>query len=380
MRKKIDLRKMAIAAGLAGAVSLLPQSLLAAVSGPCVDCHTMHNMQDGNVVDSDGPNKALTNDGCLGCHTGTTAAGMTAPYVFDTVEPTYTNSPDGTGGGTLAGGNFYWVENLDDTRGHNVVELPTAGDDSNIGNTPPGWSIDFDANRSVDGGTDNWTENQLSCAGVYGCHGGDEADPFTAISGAHHGDDSTMDGSTTAQSFRFLLGITGVEDSDWEFNATASDHNQYYGVDRTSDATLASTGDEEATTISYYCAECHGNYHSGTGDLGADDAEFGSAWLRHPTDFDMGSATGTEYADYGGASNTYQLRTPVASDQTDNPGVVQSTVFDGTDDAIVTCISCHRAHGSPHADLLRWDYGTCEAGTDNADCGCFDCHTTKDAS
>ena len=61
-------------------------------------------------------------------------------------------------------------------------------------------------------------------------------------------------------------------------------------------------------------------------------------------------------------------------------GTVNSTVLQAAGDAIVTCISCHRAHGTPYADLLRWDYSNnCNAGSDNADCGCFQCHTTKDA-
>jgi predicted CXXCH cytochrome family protein len=41
-------------------------------------------------------------------------------------------------------------------------------------------------------------------------------------------------------------------------------------------------------------------------------------------------------------------------------------------DAIVTCISCHRAHGSPYYKLLRWDY----AGSIST--GCAYCHTSKD--
>ncbi len=47
---------------------------------------------------------------------------------------------------------------------------------------------------------------------------------------------------------------------------------------------------------------------------------------------------------------------------------------------IVTCLSCHRAHGSPYADLLRWDYDTMIAGNagDATGKGCFVCHTTKD--
>jgi len=50
----------------------------------------------------------------------------------------------------------------------------------------------------------------------------------------------------------------------------------------------------------------------------------------------------------------------------------------------VTCISCHRPHGSPYPDMLRWDYAN-DCNTGNADtatepCGCYSCHTTKDGA
>jgi predicted CXXCH cytochrome family protein len=62
-----------------------------------------------------------------------------------------------------------------------------------------------------------------------------------------------------------------------------------------------------------------------------------------------------------------------------------SAVMAADGDAIVTCISCHRAHGSQYDDLLRWDYTQCIANENVAaddtitpDCGCFYCHRDKD--
>jgi len=53
------------------------------------------------------------------------------------------------------------------------------------------------------------------------------------------------------------------------------------------------------------------------------------------------------------------------------------TVTPGSD--CVMCLSCHRPHGSPYPDMLRWDYTEQIAGggglTD--DRGCFYCHTKK---
>ena len=127
-----------------------------------------------------------------------------------------------------------------------------------------------------------------------------------------------------------------------------------------------------------------------------DAVESGAAspWLRHPTDYDMGNlknVVAKEYQFYnegpgGGAAAPYSTTAPVATDQTSITGV-KSTVFVVADDAIVTCISCHRAHGSPYDDILRWQYNEGNASDIHAggtgatgNVGCFICHTTKDDS
>lgn len=355
-------------------------TVFAGVSGPCSDCHTMHFSQNGvEPLDAEGnslsdPSRALTKGDCVGCHTGPNVVAGNIPYIHATTEPTYTG--DGTTGTTLAGGSFYYVTGAGygDSYGHNVVGIDSV--DGAIGQVPPGFVSGFNAKGdTTDGqvGTD-WANNQLTCAGTYGCHGSHaNADDFTSISGAHHEASTTIDGSTTGKSYRFLWGILGGEASDWELDPTSLLHNQYYGVDKASDAVPA--GGTATQTISFLCAECHGNFHSGAGDLGAGaGTSVGSAWLRHPTDYDMGNVTGKEYGSYGGSSHTYSVIAPVGS--TGTPATV-NIVFDDADDAIVTCISCHRAHGTPNADLLRWNYDM-DAGAGTSTSGCFICHTTKD--
>lgn len=369
------MKVLSLGLGLLGFALTAPQFAVGKAQGPCVDCHTMHNSQDGADLIA-APQGALVNKtgGCVGCHTGANSGGN-IPYVFSATATYGTN--------TLAGGNFRWVVAGDDTAGHNVVGLNSS--DATLGETPPGWNSAFDANTQVtEAGT--WT-TQLTCAGTYGCHGihddgsGTVVDDFTAISGSHHADDAAIDGSTAAKSFRFLYGIIGYEDSDWEYTNDSTDHNQYYGYDRTND-TPPGIGSEGAKSINYLCAECHGDFHSGAADdKGADTANTaGSAWLRHPTDYDMNNLAGTEYASYGdGGVGVYNPDVPVATDRAAALAAPIDDVFATAGDAIVNCISCHRAHGSPNADLLRWDYSTCEAGTNDAACGCFACHTTKDA-
>jgi hypothetical protein len=183
-------------------------------------------------------------------------------------------------------------------------------------------------------------------------------DETLAIKGAHHGDDTPpLAGSLTdvAKNYRFLLGIKGKEDTDWEQDVVNTSHNEYQG------ATDFATN----TTISYLCGECHGNsggggFHNSTGVGNV------SPWLRHPTDALLKS-TG-EYADY----TTYSMVAPVARP---NPDSVTNTtvVTPGTD--IIMCLSCHRVHASPYFKMMRWDYkGWPASGETN---GCNVCHTSK---
>ncbi len=292
------------------------------------------------------------------------------------------------GTNTLAGGDFYWVATAGgdaEAKGHNVVtESLSARDTAAFTATglPPGF--DGAIATAADVGS-TWATNDLTCAGTYGCHGNPAlgSDDFVAMSGAHHGAEAATAyraGGSLADSYRFLLGIKGVEDADWEFTSAADDHNQYHGDARDS-AQIASDTPADATTISALCARCHGDFHSNDGGI-AYLNDITNSWLRHPTDFDMNASGGTsEYASYGGATNAYQVEAPVASEVAD--ATVRATVLQSAGDAIVTCISCHRAHGSPHDDLMRWDYDPATtamiAGTTSAgNAGCFNCHTTKD--
>ncbi|MCD6137863.1 MAG: hypothetical protein J7J91_04650, partial [Deltaproteobacteria bacterium] len=350
---------------------------VAKVSGPCVNCHTMHYSQHGKKpgetgfptespydlwTGTGGPYGALLVDSCVGCHSGATALKGTSNEIPVVLR---TTAPSGTGPEkSLAGGDFYWVANGDDTKGHNVDGVASV--DGNLGYDPPGWDASATAGNTfgqVTGGNNSdWGSNQLTCAGMYGCHGKHTETTNAAVAGAHHGDDSCLhvpnvdeskQGQSVVTSYRWCGGIHGIEDSDWEWTASdgTTDHNQYKGVN-------GNNNYSDKTTISYLCAECHGVFHS---DIGGTS----SPWTRHPTDFDMGSASGTEYQYYNGGSggsNDYSVIAPVGSSTIgSNPlSTVNAESADGT--AIVLCVSCHRAHGTEYDDLLRWDYSSMVAG------------------
>ncbi|MDL1965077.1 MAG: hypothetical protein LWW90_00170 [Candidatus Desulfofervidus auxilii] len=370
-----------LAVVIVGMMLLFSGVAVAKVSGPCADCHTMHFSQTPwpSEWGTSGPNDALLVDDCVGCHSGATALKGTSNEIPVVLR---TTAPSGTGPGkSLAGGDFYWVANGDDTKGHNVDGVASV--DGNLSYDPPGWDASATADNTfgqVTGGSNpDWGSNQLTCAGMYGCHGDHtETTNAGAIRGAHHGDDSCLkagsavegnQGGTVATSYRWCGGIHGIEDSDWEWTASdgSTDHNQYKGVN-------GNSGYSNKTTISYLCAECHGVFHS---DIGGTS----SPWTRHPTDFDMGSASGTEYQYYNGgtgANNNYSVIAPVGSSSIgSNPlSTVNAGTADGT--AIVLCVSCHRAHGTEWPDLLRWNYDDMIAGQSSTpNEGCFICHTTK---
>jgi hypothetical protein len=342
----------------------------AKVTGVCANCHTMHNSQNGTAMATDRgsygtpPYKYLVRDTCVGCHTSTSGqtiiniGGSKIPIVFNTGG--YPTQP-------LAGGNFYYVSKGgagNDVYGHNVYGI--SGSDNNLstapGRTPGGCANSCHDSLAAPPSTDNYDR-----AGCQGCH------VFTY----HHEDNGV---------YRYLKGhgappiisftdarknisaypdyVIGVEDPDWE-QETVSDHNYYKG---TNVITYISEGDSLTTykTITAFCSGCHNKFH---GPI-RDSAGMGSSspWLRHPTDIAL--PTTGEYSAYKGY-NAYSTEAPVAFTDPSNPS-------DTT--AIVMCLSCHRAHGSPYPDILRWDYAGMIAGTTGptAGTGCFTCHTTKD--
>jgi len=346
-----------IVSALAGIV-LGPSSANASL-GVCANCHVMHASQVATGGAATTPQDYLLKSTCLGCHTGTNSTNGSAPatpFVYTTGVSDLTTS--------LAGGNFKFADD-NDRNGHNPVEL-TGGVDATLNANPPGWKSGFNANGQVGGGTPAWASNNLSCAGTYGCHGTHDG---SGVNGAHHANSTgaLTAATTVANSFRFLYGIKGYEADDYEYSpaATTGDHNVYYGVARSGAEATGDTATDTAT-ISYFCAECHGVFHSGAssneGISDTSDTFFTDPWIRHPVDISM--PTSGEYASY----NAYLPGVPVASSDVSDGALTVS----GAGDRIVMCLSCHLGHAGPFAADLRWDPS---AGV--GDAGCKSCHTSK---
>jgi predicted CXXCH cytochrome family protein len=270
----------------------------------------------------------------------------------------------------LAGGNFYWVADAGDDRdaaGHNVLGISGPDAITLAGEFAPG---------GFDCGNEN-CHKSLAVAptdtsypgGCQGCH----------LAPAHHADDSGPvvgdPSQTTDGYYRFLSGhmtgagkgVCGIEDDDWQYTADAGNHNEYLGnaLNLSSSANLNSLGN----TMTGYCCGCHGNFHQ------ENTAADGSGeWIRHPSDAVIPNEG--EYADAFGTSHVYDPLVPVARPSLTGWTDPVTTVAINAD--MVMCLSCHRPHGSPYDDLLRWNYGDMLAGGGDSTTGCFACHTKKD--
>ncbi len=335
----------------------------AKVKGKCKDCHTMHYSYEGEEIsygNREGPFPILTKGGCLGCH-GQDPIGTKSIIINGKARiPQVLHHNENN---DLAGGNFYYVAdgyNPDYTRGHNLTGI--SRQENPPMTTPPG----FLGGVLIPGGTGPayWpAQQQLACAGTWGCHGNRAIeDPSEAVHGAHHEDDSEIDGSTVGKSYRFLYGIVGKEHKDWEYLAHDDNHNGYKG-DQTHDS---------MNTISYLCGECHAKFHPNPnlGGIREVGQVYNSLWRRHPADIAFatvhGGFAGSEYQGYV----KYSLESPVAYQ---NPSGTEITV---DMDSIVMCLSCHRAHASPYSDILRWDYSKIDTQNRTKN-GCLACHTQK---
>ncbi len=330
----------------------LPCYTWAQITGPCVFCHTMHASQSpwpdewGDKAELPQPHLiAITgSDYCKACHTNS-SDGNTIKLLGGTIRiPVVYNSsvaPDKP----LAGGNFYWmVHNDDDTLGHNVWDISSP--DANLNEAPgiagiaPGCLVGCHVSLATDP-----VDSPLDKNGCQGCH----------VYPSHHGKNAP---------YRFLTGhvgpnyyAEGIEDPDWEQNPTQTNHNWYKG---TTERYLTGAGLSNHS-VSAFCAGCHGDFHD---DMGG---ESGSSWLRHPSDVLL--PMDGEYGDYDPIT-TYSNDAPVAYLDPGSPD---------RDSAVVMCLSCHRPHGSPYPDMLRWDYAEQKAGGGGATgTGCFRCHTQKD--
>ncbi len=350
----------ACAAPLAFALVLAPALAVAGFNGPCADCHTMHNSQDGGMVLPDGPRPHLLTVDCLGCHssggssTVVSATGTPIPIVLNDSAPDH----------PLAGGNFHWVEQGADGNGHNVI-TPDPVLDRAPGSPTCGFGGCHESLAEIRlsaGG-------RISGLGCVACHD---------TRGAHHKQGLDLGGGYRrvgtpgdgTRGFRFLAqagqayhdiaehtppAVEGIE-APWSAlqNPGASAHNEYQDLPKPDGGYGANP-----QGISDFCYSCHRFVHTEAG-----------TWIRHP--FAATLTASGEIASY----TDYDPVVPVGRPLATLRGLAgpSAVVTPGQDQ--VMCLSCHYAHGGPNPDALRWDYADMIAGADTS-AGCTRCHTLK---
>lgn len=317
----------------------------AAVSGQCNNCHTMHNSEDGEPMrldDESEPLSALLVADCLGCHTTDGSDPLVDGYPF--VRLASGASDDNC----LAGGFFQVTPDTGDNHKNQNHDIGATA-------LPAG----YDSNEATDwyaGDTDG-----LGCAGTNGCHGNEEidlVDDMAAVRGGHHAPDT----------YRMLYvggnPVVGSGAEDYEKAIIANPETTVVTVEDGQNVNIYSAGVSDPS-ISELCAKCHGDFHNEVNTT--DDVGSGSPWLRHPTDEAIPAAWAIGNAGY----------TPTRDDYKHNPVGYDNATYDITAKR-VTCLSCHRAHGTANNDLLRWPYSTQIAGLgpDDQDVkyGCLGCH------
>jgi len=413
---------------IAGMLLVLPVLALAdgGIVGDCVDCHTMHNSEQGTtnmlrgtVTATGDPIQNLLRMDCIACHAMPGAATATVTLPGGSVVPQVSQSSDTN----LAGGNFrYSTENQ--RHGHNVIDL-TAADSSNAGTVgtseygaPPGNSHG-DHHGLEDGVFSVSTAfDAFTCAGARGCHGtrsqvlpGTTADHdanaatantwdgvrrtgISAVSGAHHNSydgaktstgyvgESAHDGAVVAAGYRFIPGLEGygIEGDSatvrWR-NLDENSHNEYFAA--------ANDGEVENGG----CGVCHQEGTAGTDAQGNPVGGFGSraattSYLKVPGN-DMSGFCASCHGIFhsqgedNGTSGAF-LRHPsdwvipasgeyAAYTTYDiTAPVARPSVYTAADSTVtpgtdmVMCLSCHAAHATPYNYMLRFDYDVMTAG------------------
>lgn len=308
------LNKRIVLGGLIAGAFLLPVVANAGVvSGPCVNCHTMHDSQNGATQSGLNP-MLLKGAGCNGCHANGNANNTTTGrFNFGTYSAPQVDDASGTG--TLSGGYFVLGAGATDANQHNVSDINNNPDAVHDGvGAVPG-----DSGSATVGTNDGAGAPGLGCSN---CH---------SVSGGHHG---------SAVSYRLLPGVGGTEAANYGVGINPiSGGNQY-----------------DAAGMNTFCAGCHQDFHGAGNQISG-----GGAWIRHPTGIDVVGNTG---------SSIDQTMNAGADDDTVPTAAV-------TTNETIMCITCHFPHGSGVADLLRFAYDGSNnaAGDTTRDVGCETCHS-----
>jgi predicted CXXCH cytochrome family protein len=313
---------VALAVGLVVAFAPKASAFHDAGVAHCNGCHTMHNSEDGALVDPDSPGgnawllvDATPSDTCLNCH----ATRLGAVFSADPLAP---DPMKGAGNFT-----FLMEDNLND--GHNGALNPISGDAAGHNLDAPGHGLAPDATlASAPGGA--YPAGVMGCSSCHDPHGTDE---FRMLYSS--GRIVTQGGHV------FLNAAPDADGLSIFFGSEANDNHTAY-----------------KDGMSGWCGNCHGDFH----DAGAS--------LIHPSGAAIGGTIANNYNLYNGTSDltggvaatAYLAEVPFE----DAANTTASTAGP-TAASRVMCATCHRAHASSAPDSGRWDFNVTLLHEDGAE-------------
>ena len=287
----------------------------------CSGCHTMHNSQDGLLVDPDAPNgnaylliDGTPSDVCLHCHSSAFGTDPLAP-------------PD-----EIGAGNFVYLleDNLNDAFGGATAPIPGDAAGHNVVAPSRGSSADGTL-TTAPGGT--FPSSVLGCTSCHDPHG--NAD------------------------FRMLNGVGTVQAGLYTFTSPAP---AGVGLSIFSGAESQSNHSAYHSGMSDWCGNCHRNMHTGAGRF------------VHPAQRALGAHVASAYNLYNGSSDplggvvatAYITQVPF-----ETPGMTTTSTTGPAASNRVMCLSCHRAHATSAPDAGRWDFNVTYLADDGVESGSY---------
>ena len=276
----------------------------------CQGCHTMHNSQNGALVDPDSPGgnpwllvDATPSDVCLACH----ATRLGAVFSADPLAP----------GTEYGGGDFTFLteDNLND--GHGGATDPINGDAAGHNLDAPSMGVGPDGTLTTSPGG----AFPAAVMGCTSCH-----DP--------HGTDS----------FRLLYGSGRIIQDFYAFTADAPDAAglPIFGGGETNSAHTA-----YIDGMSAWCGNCHGDFHNNSVDL------------IHKSGTPMGGTIALTYDLYNGTSDQIggaHATAYLAAVPFEDAAATTASTVGPVAASQISCITCHRAHATSAMDAGRWDF------------------------
>ncbi len=339
----------------------------------CEGCHTMHNSLNGTTMRTAGGmvqfaagpwllQGADASSACLNCHgTG------------DTTSSYHVSTQNVVAGGAVVpaqytpGGDFSWIKytvnSVGSVRGHNIISAS--------------YSYVQDARITTSPGGD-YPASALGCSGCHNPHGQTRrlSDGSFATGGVlgqavapieESGSYGVVPPAGLAVGAYRLLGGAGYSPKA-AGGAVTFANNPPHAVapssyNRTDTASGGQTKVAYGTGMSEWCANCHASIHL--------DAAYtsGTTGLRHPADSQAQlGAIANNYNAYvksgdltGSQATSYNSLVPFEENSTDYAALLAESGStannlkgpDTTDN--VMCLSCHRAHASGFASMIRYD-------------------------